>query len=314
MTFQIFIDGAAGTTGLQVFDRLASRPELSVIVLGDKKRKDMPARLDAMDRADITILCLPDDAAKAAIEMAMQAEVKTRFIDASSAHRIDSDFIYGFAEMQSAQADKIASAKKVSNPGCYPTGFIALVRPLINAGILAPSVILPAFCVSGYTGGGRGMIEQYKSGEAPAFAPYGFHLEHKHLPEMKVHSGLETAPIFLPSVGNFAQGMLVNISLHRSQFAQEVTKDKILDCYQNAFPGQKLISIGPPGELTEQGFMAADYLAGRDIMELFVFSDKHADRFVLTARLDNLGKGAAGAAVQNMNLMLGLNPLAGLIL
>lgn len=310
MTYSVFIDGAAGTTGLQVHDRLQTRAELSVHVLDEQQRKNADARADAMADADVTILCLPDEAAVQAAEMARISG--SRLIDASTAHRVDPDFVYGFAEIDSGRQEAIRQAQFVSNPGCYPTGFLGLVAPLRQAGLLAASVQLSAVCVSGYSGGGKAMIARYEAQDEPAFAAYGLALSHKHLPEMKQHAGLDKAPVFLPSVGGFAQGMLVNIPLHQDQFTRFVQaaelRSVLADHYQNA----PLVSVGSDSLLTAHGFLSADPLAGTDRLELFVFARPDDSQFVLTARLDNLGKGAAGAAVQNMNIMLGLDPLAGL--
>ena len=312
MAYKIFLDGGAGTTGLQIADRLAARTDIHLLVLGDAERKQAAARFAAMAEADITILCLPDEAAIEAVQMAAELPGDIRLIDASSAHRVHPDFVYGFAEMSAGQAAKIANARKLSNPGCYPTGFIALARPLIEAGLIAPDTGLSAPSVSGYSGGGKAMIARYEAGEAPAYGTYGLSLSHKHLPEMQAHSGLRDRPVFLPSVGQFAQGMLVNIPLHQSQFARPVATEDIIAAYQRAYAGMPLISVRGANGLDEHNFLVAEALAGRDSMELFVFADKAASQFVLTARLDNLGKGAAGAAVQNMNIMLGTDMLSGL--
>lgn len=316
MSYKIFLDGGAGTTGLQIADRLAACNNIEILVLGEEERKQTAARKAAMAEADITILCLPDEAAIEAVQMAaeLQGNIRRdiRLIDASSAHRIHADFVYGFAEMTKTQAEKIANARYVSNPGCYPTGFIALARPLIEAGLLAPETRLTAPSVSGCSGGGKAMIARYEAGDAPAFGTYGLSLAHKHLPEMQKHSGLKDKPVFLPSVGQFAQGMLVNIPLHQAQFAKAVSADDILKCYQAAYQDAPLISVMDASALDAHNFLVAEKLAGRDIMELCVFANAEASQFVLTARLDNLGKGAAGAAVQNMNLMLGIDSVSGL--
>ena len=310
MTYCVFIDGAAGTTGLQVHDRLQKRADLSVFVLDEHKRKDGEARAKAMAEADVTILCLPDEAASRAVRMAKASG--SRLIDASTAHRIAPDFTYGFAEMAPGQQEAICSGQFVSNPGCYPTGFLGLVAPLRQTGILSSSAYLSAVCVSGYSGGGTAMIARYKGQSEPAFATYGLNLSHKHLPEMKYHAGLDYAPVFLPSVGNFEQGMLVNIPLHQDQFACSVQADDICSVFDEHYKSADLISLGTDASLTENGFLSADPVVGTDRLELFVFANRDNSQFLLTARLDNLGKGAAGAAVQNMNLMLGLEPLAGL--
>ena len=310
MSYSVFIDGAAGTTGLQVHDRLQTRAELSVRVLDDGQRKDIDARAEAMASADVTILCLPDDAARQAAEMAKASG--SRLIDASTAHRIDPEFTYGFAELSSGQHAAIHQAQFVSNPGCYPTGFLGLVAPLRQAGLLPSSAQLSAVCVSGYSGGGKAMIARYEGEGEPAFAAYGLSLSHKHLPEMKQHAGLDHAPVFLPSVGDFAQGMLVNIPLHQDQFSCPVQADELRAVLADHYQNTALVSVGTDAQLTDNGFLSADPLAGTDRLELFVFARPDHSQFVLTARLDNLGKGAAGAAVQNLNIMLGLDPLAGL--
>ena len=309
--FSIFIDGGAGTTGLQVKDRLLARPELSVIILDDDLRKNDAARKTAMHDADVTILCLPDDAARQAAEMT--AGTTVRLIDASTAHRVAPDWVYGFAELAEHQAEAIGNAARVSNPGCYPTGFLALIRPLVDAGIIAPETALTIPSVSGYSGGGNALIAAYEdSNSAPPYGTYGLTLQHKHLPEMTQHAGLTIPPIFMPSVGNFPQGMLVSVPIHASSLQKSVTAAGLTDILQQRYAASHLISVAPDAPLTEAGFLAADKLATSDRMELFVFADEASSQFVLTARLDNLGKGAAGAAVQNMNLMLGLNPLEGL--
>ena len=310
MTYSVFIDGAAGTTGLQVHDRLQARAELSVHVLDDQQRKDTAARAQAMAKADVTILCLPDEAALQAAEMAKGSG--SRLIDASTAHRVDPAFTYGFAELTKNQQKEIHNAQLVSNPGCYPTGFLGLVAPLRQAGLLPASARLSAVCVSGYSGGGKAMIARYEQNGEPAFATYGLSLSHKHLPEMKHHASLDYAPVFLPSVGDFAQGMLVNIPLHQDQFSGSVRAADIRSVLADHYQAAPLVSVGTETLLSEYGFLSAEPLAGTDRLELFVFASPDEAQFVLTARLDNLGKGAAGAAVQNMNIMLGLDPLAGL--
>ncbi len=310
--YHIFIDGAAGTTGLQVQNRLANIAGLSLIILDEKDRKEDKKRFDAMASADLTLLCLPDDAALTATQMARK--LSARIIDASTAHRTADDFAYGFAELWDDGQEKIADAQMVSNPGCYPTGFLALVKPLVDKGILPHDALVHVSAVSGYSGGGKSMIAAYEAGEAPVFGTYGLSLAHKHLPEMQLHSGLAHAPVFLPSVGNFAQGMLVNIILDKSQFGKTITAPDILSVYTEKYADDKLVSVCDSDRLTSNGFLAADSLAGTDKLELFVFSDPQADRIVLTARLDNLGKGASGAAVQNLNLMLGRDMLEGLSL
>ena len=224
---------------MQVHERLQKRTELSVCVLKEQQRKDADARAKAMANADVTILCLPDEAAMHAVQLAKASGA--RLIDASSAHRIATDFTYGFAEMTQGQQDAIRSAQLVSNPGCYPTGFLGLIVPLRQAGLLSSSVHLSAVCVSGYSGGGKTMIARYDVNSEPAFAAYGLNLSHKHLPEMKQHAGLEQSPVFLPSVGNFPQGMLVNIPLHQDQLARAVQADDIRSVFADHYLSADLV-------------------------------------------------------------------------
>ena len=310
--YHIFIDGAAGTTGLQVQNRLAKMDGLSLILLDEQDRKDEAKRMQAMADADISILCLPDDAAKAAAQVARSAGA--RIIDASTAHRTASDFSYGFAELWADGESRIAEAQLVSNPGCYPTGFLALIKPLVEQGMLSADRLVHVSAVSGYSGGGKAMIAAYEAGDAAVFGTYGLSLGHKHLPEMRMHAGLNQAPVFLPSVGNFAQGMLVNILLDDAQFETAVSTDAIMSVYREKYKNSPIISIIGDEALNDSGFLAADSLAGTDRLELAVFADHASQRIVLTARLDNLGKGASGAAVQNLNLMLGRDMTDGLSL
>ena len=298
----------AGTTGLQVQNRLEAQPDLALIVLDDADRKNDAIRADAMAAADVTILCSPDEAAKQATSTARK--LSARLIDASTAHRIDRFYLWFCRIAQRWRAPDCRSS--ICQQSGYPTGFLALVRPLIEAGWLSADAMLHVPAVSGYSGGGKAMIAQYEAGNAPAYGSYGLNLAHKHLPEMTQHAGLSNAPLFLPSVGNFAQGMLVSVMLDKSYLSKAVSVDNIKELYQTRYQADRLITVGTDNELTENGFLAADALAGTDRLELFVFADSQNDRLVLTARLDNLGKGASGAAVQNLNLMLGRDMLAGL--
>jgi len=312
MTYRIFIDGAAGTTGLKVAERLHAHPHVQLLRIDDKFRKDNTARADMMAASDITILCLPDDAA---IEAAALAEtVETKLIDASSAHRTAAGWVYGFPELGATQRQAVATAHRISNPGCYPTGFLALARPLIAAGLLPDDALLTVPAVSGYSGGGKAMIAAFDGGDLPPAFSYGTSLKHKHLPEMTVHAGLKKAPIFMPSVGAFYAGMLVHLPLHVSQFTKTVTADDLHALYADCYPLTGMVRMGAASanhsDVPPQ--IAADALAGRDHMEIFVFSDTAQSQFWLMARLDNLGKGASGAAVQNMNIALGLEDRLGL--
>ena len=312
MSFSIFIDGEAGTTGLKVATRLQAHPHVQLLRIDEKYRKDMTARADMMAASDVTILCLPDDAATEAASLAHAVEVT--LIDASSAHRTSEGWVYGFAEMQPDQRAAIAAAKRISNPGCYPTGFLALARPLILSGLLADDALLTVPAVSGYSGGGKAMIAAHDSASlAPSFA-YGTGLKHKHLAEMTHHAGLMTPPIFMPSVGAFYAGMLVHLPLHADQFATPVTANILYDLYANWYRGTGMVRMGAAAanhrDVSPQ--LAANALADQDHMEIFVFSDPDHRQFWLVARLDNLGKGASGAAVQNMNIVLGLEDGLGL--
>jgi N-acetyl-gamma-glutamyl-phosphate reductase len=312
MAFKIFIDGEAGTTGLKVAERLQAHPHVQLLRIDDKFRKDNTARVDMMAASDITILCLPDDAA---IEAAALAEtVETKLIDASSAHRTAAGWVYGFPELGATQRQAVATAHRISNPGCYPTGFLALARPLIAAGLLPDDALLTVPAVSGYSGGGKAMIAAFDGGDLPPAFSYGTSLKHKHLPEMTMHAGLKKAPIFMPSVGAFYAGMLVHLPLHVSQFTKAVTVDDLHALYADYYPSTGMVRMGAASanhsDVPPQ--IAADALAGRDHMEIFVFSDTAQSQFWLMARLDNLGKGASGAAVQNMNIALGLEDRLGL--
>lgn len=305
MPHRVFIDGGHGTTGLEIHERLHGRTDFERILLDDAARKDEGARRDALAAADFAILCLPDDEARKAVALA--ADTGTRIIDASTAHRIDPDWVFGFAEMEAGQRERIASARHVSNPGCYALTFIALVRPLVRAGLIAADARISVNATSGYSGGGKAMIAEFESGEAgTAFRNYALPLAHKHLPEMRERTGLSHAPLFSPSVANAYRGMLVEIPLWSDDAAA------MRDALATAYAGSKLISVLPEIESESLHTLPLERCAGTDRLEILVFGNRESGQIRLVGAIDNLGKGAAGSAVQNLNLMAGVDELAGL--
>ena len=305
MPHRAFIDGGHGTTGLEIHERLHGRTDFEQILLDDAARKDDDARRDALAAADFAILCLPDDEARKAVALA--ADTGTRIIDASTAHRIDPDWVFGFAEMEAGQRERIASAKRVSNPGCYALTFITLVRPLVRAGLVAADARISVNATSGYSGGGKAMIAEFESGAArTAFRNYALPLAHKHLPEMRERTGLSHAPLFSPSVANAYRGMLVEIPLW------SVDGGAARDTLTSAYDGSRLISVLSDTETEAMGVLPLERCAGTDRLDIIVFENSANGQIRLVGAIDNLGKGAAGSAVQNLNLMAGANELAGL--
>lgn len=303
---KVFVDGGAGTTGLQIRERLADRNDVDVLVLPEAQRKDASARRDALNAADVVVLCLPDDAARDAVTLIDNDT--TRVIDASTAHRIAPGWIYGFPEVSGR--DAVANAKRVSNPGCYSTGFIALVAPLVKAGLIPADAALTCNAVSGYSGGGKSMIAEFEDGAAPtAWRTYALKLNHKHVPEMRERSGLSVAPIFAPAVANLFSGMIVEVPLHLSNLPGRPTATTLRDALAAHYAGSPIVRVVPD---YDEGTLVIERLAGTDRLDLFVFGDEASNQVRLVAALDNLGKGAAGAAVQSLNLMAGLPETEGL--
>jgi N-acetyl-gamma-glutamyl-phosphate reductase len=305
-TATVFIDGEAGTTGLEIRERLANVRGISVKSIDPDRRKDKSARAEMMRGVDLTVLCLPDDAAREAVALAGELGANApKIIDASTAHRVAPGWVYGFAEMGPAQAEAIRNATRVANPGCYPTGGIALIRPLVEAGIIPEDYPLTVNAVSGYSGGGRSMIESYVAGTAPPFELYGLGLEHKHVPELQKYAGLTRRPIFVPSVANYYKGMLVSVPLHLDTLPGKPSLRDIERVLDERYRDSKLVHVvtEPSAQMTR---LDAESLNDTDKLELYVFGKSEMNQAVLVARLDNLGKGAAGAAVQNIKLMLSL--------
>ena len=308
MTKSVFIDGAAGTTGLEIADRLAGRAEFSLITLADDKRKDTEARRQALNDADFVILCLPDDAAKEAV--AMIDNPRTAVIDASTAHRIDPNWAYGFPEYVRGQHGRIAASKRVSNPGCYPTGFLALIAPLVGAGLIPSDWPYTVNAVSGYSGGGKAMIERFESDPDIGFRTYGLDLDHKHVPEMQHRAGLSLAPIFAPAVVRAFRGMMVEIPLPISVMPGSDSPVEMREALAAHYAGSKVVRVH--SEMAPSELLILNTQERSDGLDLYVLGSPDGAQVRLMAMLDNLGKGASGAAVQNLNIMTGLDEVAGL--
>jgi N-acetyl-gamma-glutamyl-phosphate reductase len=317
MTHTIFIDGEAGTTGLQILGRLEGRADLELIHLLDSKRKDAAARREALNAADLVILCLPDDSAREAV--AMIDNPHTRVIDASTAHRTAPDWVYGFPEMTKEQPERIASATRITNPGCYATGFVALLRPLVDAGLVPPEFPITINAVSGYTGGGKALISRMEdSANTDAihshYFAYGLGLEHKHVPEMQCHTGLNHRPLFVPSVGRFRQGMLVEVPLQLEALPNTPSVEAIRSILADHYAERRFVTVADTSENAGRvALLDPEEVNDTNELRIYVFGNQDRHQLVLVSQLDNLGKGASGQAVQCLNIILGLDETAGLM-
>lgn len=320
----MFIDGEAGTTGLQVRERLDGRTDINILTLPYESRKDVESRRRLINEADCVILCLPDAASIEAVSLVDDDNDRTVLIDASTAYRVDDEWAYGFPELCKEQKPDIQNSKRISNPGCYPTGFVALTRPLVDAGIIPKDLRLTVNAISGYSGGGKQLMELYEGqDDIEPWGSYAFTLTHKHLPEMKKYSGLDHKPLFQPQVAAFVQGMVVSVPLHYAWLNLDGSDgsspgEVVHKLLSERYEGSDFVSVIPRGEgstakLERGAFLRPDTLKNTNNMELFVFDGDENEQVLLCARLDNLGKGASGAAVQNMNLALGLDETAGLV-
>jgi N-acetyl-gamma-glutamyl-phosphate reductase len=316
MKTRIFIDGAAGTTGLEIRERLSKRADLTVVQLPVAERKTVAARSRALNEVDVVILCLPDDAAREAVDLIRNPNV--RIIDASTAHRVAPGWVFGFPEFEPGNYEAIESAKRVTNPGCYATGFLSLARPLVLSGLIPADAPLTVNAVSGYSGGGKSMIEEFERKDSANYVEtvvrtYGLSLAHKHIPEMKERAGLTHAPVFAPSVGRFYRGMIVEVPLQLWSLSRASSVGQLRDVLFNAYRGRPFVEVASLEETNALKTLDAELLKNTNKLKLFVFGSETSQQARLVAVLDNLGKGASGAAVQNLNIMLGLPETTGLV-
>ena len=315
MAAKVFIDGAAGTTGLEIRERLAARDDLELVQLSEAERKNQVARKAALNAADVVILCLPDEAAREAV--AMIDNPATRVIDASSAHRVAPGWVFGFPELEPDGYERVAAATRVTNPGCYSTGFLAAVRPLVRAGLTPPDYPYTVNAVSGYSGGGKSMIAEFERADAPEYTEavvrtYALTLTHKHVPEMTEHAGLKYPPVFSPSVGRYYRGMIVDVPLQLWAMATRPAIGDLHTALTSAYEGRPFVKVASREECANIKTLDAELLKNTDRLKLYVFGNEKTGQARVVAVLDNLGKGASGAAVQNLNVMLGLPETTGL--
>ena len=313
MKHVVFVDGQEGTTGLRIHEVLGKRQDIELLTIDPDKRKDSAERARLLNAADVAFLCLPDAAAREAV--ALVTNPKTCLVDASTAHRTRPDWVFGLPELAPGQRDRLRSTKRIANPGCHATAFILLLRPLVDAGIVAPGLPISATSITGYSGGGKKMIEQYRAGDDAKLMsprPYGLALAHKHIPEMMVHTGLATKPVFLPIVGNFYKGLAVSVPLHFSELSPGADAAALQRAFEQRYAGEPFIRVMPLSDAAtlEEGYFDIQACNDTNRCDIFVFAD--AQQAVLVSRLDNLGKGASGAAVQCMNVHLGLDESPGL--
>jgi N-acetyl-gamma-glutamyl-phosphate reductase len=314
MKYKVFVDGQEGTTGLRINEYLANRSDIEVLRIAPERRKDTDERARLLNAADIAFLCLPDVAAKEVA--ALVTNPSTCVIDASTAHRVAPDWAFGLPELAPDQRDRIRAAKRISNPGCHSTAFILLLRPLVDAGLVSPTLPVSATSITGYSGGGKKMIEQYEAGgdaKLDAPRPYGLTLAHKHVPEMSAHTGLKTPPIFMPIVGSFLKGLVVSVPLHLSQLKPGITANTLHKALVDRYAGERFIRVRPLRDAAtlESGFF--DVQANNDTNNVDIFVFANDSQALLMCCIDNLGKGASGAAVQSMNVHLGVEESLGLV-